>query len=239
MRRGFRAQYSLRARTRCELYALGIAELHEICAQLNDSQRDEMAGIIFNDWQRRNQNRSTAMKIVHRGIKKQADLSDDYRAALRLQTRWLQLTSKRAGSIRINSHNLRKLLPALYRDTTSNSQKEAWSGTAMGLSFKGSTASFIRPSKGLSPDSSFGQPPASPHSMEAIVMLHQKLDRVEERLAALPTFERITECIQQASRDAVKAYMQAAPPPQPLPAPGPGRSLSTPSSPRRSPRRFW
>ena len=261
MKRGIRSPYTLRAKTRCELYALGVSDLHEITCDLDDAQRDEMAEIIMRDYVKRTKLRAITMQLVYKATMANAAFDADYKAAIRLQARWLNITTSRLLSIVVNSHNLQQLFPGVYRDTTLRKDADMWSGTTMSMEMRGASFKKDKRSQRASREGPLRSREVD-FLREQVEELQEQLGQMEEHLANIPTSEQLTETIQRATQQAMKAVLQeatlheppseqhaeqpSAPPSQQaasgptLIAPPPASDIqSTASIPRRSPRRLW
>ena len=209
MKVGLRSPYTLRAKTRCELYALGVSDLSEITVELTELQRDEMAKIVFDVYLQRNKLRCFTMRLVHHAVQAQRTFDPEYKAAIRLQSRWLRLTTNRLSAVVLNTHNLQELLPGIYTDITAARGGDPFSGTTMSmhLSRGGSSKKDTRPlmEGKASATSSFSQ------ILQDVSELHEKLDRVQQHILQLPTSEQVTEAVQEATRGAANAYLQQGP----------------------------
>ena len=111
--------YTCAAKTRCELFIIGLNDLHALTSKLDSSQLDAMAEVLYNDYTLRFRRTTMMMRFRHNSIMKRAEGAigeDRVRQmeaceALRLQTRWAQRRAK-AASDTTSKYDV--LLPRLY-----------------------------------------------------------------------------------------------------------------------------
>ena len=171
------------AKTRCELFALGIDDLQKITSALMADQVDEMAELISGTYAERALLRAAGIRNLLRSVlvfqvflnKKATSKDTDaarLMAALRIQSAWTARTAKRAPTL-----PLRTLLPALYSKT-----------------FRGSDA--------ISSNSGYGA--AGRTVGEKLSSLQAQLEKVEQRLSTMPSASDITEAVERSVANAME-----------------------------------
>lgn len=124
--------FTYRARTRCELFALGVADLAKITAHIlkDGKEMDEMAETIYNTHSKRMMTRGLVMRLslnhaIQTGCKDQTFI-----AALRLQTCWAQGKSREIvrNHVGVDALPYQDLLPGLFK---ANFAEEEARGSSM------------------------------------------------------------------------------------------------------------
>ena len=117
------------ASSRCELYALGIHELHKIVSRfLNTEEIDEMAEMIYDIFAKRHMIRAIALRLSQLSVDGswQSDPGEashpldvvmrlQRSAALRLQVKWAYLIAHRIMHVDLDERPMSQLVPGLYQ----------------------------------------------------------------------------------------------------------------------------
>lgn len=195
-----RCECTYRAKTRCELHALAVDELYDICSRMELEHVDDMARTIYAEYARRKMLRSLALRFIcnAKGVVVEAGRRKEdmaLLAALRLQTRWLRAKAFRCGKERA----YRVLLPGLYQPanefrcnddhdhvtTEARRSPPPWHHT----SSEAESVAVLGPELGA--------------LREQNITIQAQLAKLEQRVAELPTLEELSEVINRAVRDAV------------------------------------
>jgi len=186
---------SYRAKTRCELYALGVAELRTIIAPLTIQQRDEMADMVYNSHTQRHVLRC----ISHRHtIMKGLFASTELRAALLLQFRCMQQKTSRLlkaqSSARLYPSFYAELVPGLYQALSPEVPEDvAPQSSRRRTEVKTYASAPVVNSTAAPPD-------AVARLSVQLGLLQAQLDRLEEKVAHVATPDDWMEKIKQAVR---------------------------------------
>jgi CRP-like cAMP-binding protein len=165
-----------RAKTRCELFAMGVDDLYRLAAGLAPRHRDEMAELIYTLDAERKAARAEALRALVMATTALPSRSNDDRhlrelmAALRMQAVWALRLSKRASAAERDAAMLAAALPALYMKA------------------------FRRGEEELAPPKTVDE---KLESMEA------RMGKLEEKIDTLPTKEDLAAAVAKAVREAM------------------------------------